>query len=71
MRLVKPASARQPFLDSGLASDQFLMCSVIHFKRLLACEDLTTTQTASDAKRQAFEVFLLINQPKKPDITLV
>jgi hypothetical protein len=40
------------------------MCSTVHFKRLLLCDDSTTTQTASDAKRQAFEVFLFCFQQR-------
>jgi hypothetical protein len=53
-----PSPTRQAFLNSRLASSQFLMCSTVHFKRLLICAYSTTTQTASDAERQAFEVFL-------------
>ena len=52
-----PLHVQLHVVQSGLASSQFLMCSTLHFKRLLICED-STTQTASDAERQAFEVFL-------------
>jgi len=40
-------------LVGPVSSGQCWVCSVIHSKRLLACEMLPTTQAASDAARQA------------------
>ena len=56
--LVFPVPSGQTFFDSAFASGQLLVCSVFHSKRLLACKSWTSTQTASDAERQAFRVFV-------------
>jgi hypothetical protein len=69
--LLTPVPVAQPFLNSRLASGEFAVCTIVHSKRLLACDGSTTTQTASDAERQAFGAFFAALPEKVRAITLV